>query len=164
MKYPSNKKEHFSLQIYNANNKEMEDSIANIIESNQGMTKNIADLSKSLQDFSQYEAYERAITSPDTIETPGNISSVTAHFITKSNRYVEYILAGTCTLTAGTEYTFETIKEGFRPIKEFKKGLQIGVSALCNGYLTISTTGVVKFKTLTTISAKTIAINEIYQC
>lgn len=164
MKYPKNKKEHFSLEDYNANNKEIEDSISSIVKNNQDMTKNITDLSQILQDFSQYEASERAITSPNVIATPQNISSVTVHLINKNNGLVEYALAGTCTLTAGTEYTFETIEDGFRPKNEFRKGLQIGVSAVCNGYLTITTLGVVKFKALTTISAKTIAMNEIYKC
>lgn len=93
--------------------------------------------------------------------TPTNITSLTTalHFAYKYGKTVTYSIAGTATWTSGTSYTIETLPTGFIPSVEINQGLYVGNNASCNGVLTITTAGVVKFKPLVTISAKTVLIS-----
>jgi len=90
--------------------------------------------------------------------TPTNITSLTTalDFAYKYGNAVTYSIAGTATWTSGTSYTIETLPTGFIPSVEINQGLYVGNNASCNGVLTITTAGVVKFKPLVTISAKTV--------
>jgi len=232
-------KQHFSLEVYNANNQELLNGVNTNAQNIQTNAENInalaifkADITKMFYPDNQYggivaedlnilavsgfytcygtatgspftdssafvlhfnsnvgtvSAYQKAVAYTDgrvlyrfkrastwtswgelpsisaTLGTLTNVSSTTQRYAKKKNGSVQYVIAGTATFTSGASYQIETLPTGFTPPVDQIYGLQIGNSALCNGVLTITTAGVITFKALTTISAKTININVSFQ-
>ena len=101
-------------------------------------------------------------TQTATLSTPTNVSSVTVHSAIKKSGICDYKLRATCTWTAGTSYTLETLPSGYRPTTAFYKNIQIRDTSAVLGSLTIGTDGVVSIIVRTTISAQLIAIDEMF--